>query len=157
MDRFNDAHPESRLPTRIGINYGVVVLGAVGAYPHFEYRAVGDTVNTASRVEQLSKDLGTRVLATAPMMEGLDMFLVRDLGDFPLRGRRTDSRILELVARTEDALPEQLDLCSRFAVARAALEAGDLPKARAGFRSILQDFPTDGPSGYFLRLIERQV
>jgi adenylate cyclase len=155
VDRFNDAHPDSKLPTRIGIHYGVVVLGAVGAYPHFEYRAVGDTVNTSSRVEQLSKELGTRVLATATMMEGLDQFLLRDLGDFPLRGRKAETRILELVARADDPVPSRFALCSRFALAKSALDAGDMPRAHAEFRSILADFPGDGPSDYFLRLTER--
>ena len=157
VDRFNDAHPQSPLPTRIGVHYGPVVLGAVGAVPHFEYRAVGDTVNTASRVEQLSKDLGTRLLVTLPMLEGLQGFLARDLGAFPLRGRRTATQIFELIARTEDARPEQLHLCSRFAEAKEAYENAELERARAGFQSILHGFPKDGPSGYFLRLIEGQA
>lgn len=156
VDRFNEAHPTSMLPTRIGVHYGVVTLGPIGAPPHFEYRAVGDTVNTSSRVEQLSKDLGTRLLVTTPMIEGLQDFLVRDLGEFPLRGRRNTMGILELIGRLDGAAPEQVQLCARFAEAKAAYDAADLERARAGFQSILQDFPGDGPSAYFLRLVERQ-
>jgi len=156
VERFNATHPDTPLPTRIGVSYGPVLLGPVGAQTHYEYRAVGDTVNTASRVEQLSKELGTRLLVTAPMMEGLQRFLVRDLGQFPLRGRRTQTRILELIARAEDARPDQLELCSRFAQAKAALDAGELERARAGFQLLTRNFPGDGPSAYFLRLIERQ-
>jgi adenylate cyclase len=56
------------LPTRIGLHCGEVVLGNVGAGEHFEYRAVGDIVNTAQRIEDLNKRLGTRVAdeATCP-------------------------------------------------------------------------------------------
>ena len=156
VERFNAGHPSTPLPTRIGVNYGPVLLGPVGAHTHYEYRAVGDTVNTASRVEQLSKELGTRLLVTAPMMEGLQRFLVRDLGEFPLRGRRTPTRILELIARAEDAQPDQLELCSRFAEAKAALDAGELEQARLGFQLLTRTFPGDGPSGYFLHLLEQR-
>jgi adenylate cyclase len=155
VDRFNAEHPDTPMPTRIGVNYGEVTLGAVGAASHYEYRAVGDTVNTASRVEQLSKDLGTRLLVTAALIDGLDPFLLRDLGEFQLRGRRTPTRIFELICRFEDAQPHQLNLCADFADALEAYERQRLEAARAGFRSLLDKYPEDGPSQYYLRLIEK--
>jgi adenylate cyclase len=155
VDRFNAQHPDTPMPTRFGVNYGEVTLGAVGAASHYEYRAVGDTVNTASRVEQLSKDLGTRLLVTATLIDGLNPFLLRDLGDFQLRGRRTPTRIFELICRFENAQPQQLNLCADFADALEAYERQHLDAARAGFRSLLDKYPDDGPSRYYLRLIEK--
>jgi adenylate cyclase len=155
VDRFNAEHPDTPMPTRIGVNYGEVTLGAVGAASHYEYRAVGDTVNTASRVEQLSKDLGTRLLVTAALIDGLDPFLLRDLGEFQLRGRRTPTRIFELICRFEDASPDQLNLCADFADALEAYERQRLEAARAGFQSVLGKYPGDGPSRYYLGLIDR--
>ena len=154
VDRFNAEHPDTPMPTRIGVNYGEVTLGAVGAAWHYEYRAVGDTVNTASRVEQLSKDLGTRLLVTAAVIDGLDPFLLRDLGEFQLRGRRTPTRIFELMSRFDDATPEQLNLCADFADALEAYERQRLEAARASFLSILNKHPGDGPSRYYLGLVE---
>lgn len=154
VDRFNAEHPDTPMPTRIGVNYGEVTLGAVGALFHFEYRAVGDTVNTASRVEQLSKALGTHLLVTAALVDGLQPFLVRDLGEFQLRGRRTPTRIFELIARLEQAQPEQLDLCADFASALEAYEHGQIEQARAGFDTLIERH-ADGPSGYYRRLIDR--
>jgi len=156
VDRFNAQHPDTPMPTRFGVNYGEVTLGAVGAASHYEYRAVGDTVNTASRVEQLSKDLGTRLLVTAALIDGLDPFLLRDLGDFQLRGRRTPTRIFELICRFEDAQPHHLNLCADFADALEGYERQHLEAARAGFRSLLDKYPDDGPSRYYLKLIEKQ-
>ena len=156
VDRFNEQHPSTPMPTRFGVNYGEVTLGAVGAASHYEYRAVGDTVNTASRVEQLSKDLGTRLLVTASLIDGLDPFLLRDLGDFLLRGRRTPTRIFELICRFDHALPQQLNLCADFADALEAYERQQLEVARTGFRSLLDKYPDDGPTRYYLRLIEKQ-
>jgi adenylate cyclase len=56
-ERFNLAQDGIRLPTRIGLHCGELVLGPVGAADHYEYRAVGDIVNTASRVQGLNKGL----------------------------------------------------------------------------------------------------
>jgi len=47
-----------------------------------------------------------------------------------------------------------VELCRRFAEARAALEASDTGRARNAFKSILKDFPEDGPTNYFVRLLE---
>jgi adenylate cyclase len=141
------------MPTRIGVNCGEVTLGTMGVSFHFEYRAMGDTVNTASGVEQLNKDLGTRLLVTAALIEELDAFLVCDLGSFQLRGRRAPTRICELIARADQARPEQRALCAAFTEALGAYERGQADAARAGFEALVEAHE-DGPSAYCLRLLE---
>jgi adenylate cyclase len=153
VERFNREHPDTPLPTRIGVNYGEVVVGPVGAPPHYEYRAVGDTVNTASRVEQLSKELGTRLLVTGALAHGLDRFLFRPLGEFALRGRRTPTPIFELVARIDAATAEQVEICHAFALAMEAHSEQRLSEARTRLAAILTKWPDDGPSRYYERIL----
>ncbi len=50
-----------KLPTRIGIDTGEVIAGNVGDGTRLTYTVVGNTVNTASRLEQLNKEMGSRV------------------------------------------------------------------------------------------------
>ena len=50
-----------KLPTRIGIDTGEVIAGNVGDGARLTYTVVGNTVNTASRLEQLNKELNSRV------------------------------------------------------------------------------------------------
>jgi adenylate cyclase len=83
--------------TRIGASYGPLALAAIGTPEHHEYRAVGDTVNTASRLEALNKALGTRVLVSASLAEGLPGLRVRDLGKVRLPGKANRVGVLELL------------------------------------------------------------
>jgi adenylate cyclase len=82
---FNRRSPPPGLPTRIGLNAGEVILGNVGGSGHFAYSVVGDCVNTASRLESLNKQLGTRIIAAREVVEGLDEIVTRPLGRFQSR------------------------------------------------------------------------
>lgn len=48
----------------IGVNSGPVIAGTIGGGGHVEFTVIGDTVNTAARVEQLTRQTGDAVLIT---------------------------------------------------------------------------------------------
>lgn len=150
-ERFNRTLPGRRLPTRVGADFGPIALANVGAFTRFEYRAVGDTVNTCSRLEQLNKQLGTRILVSQALAQGVDAFVFRDLGEFTLRGKRASLRVFELLGERSRLTPWQLRLVEGFARARTAYELGCLDEAIAGFTALCGRYPQDGPSRFFLR------
>ena len=150
VDRFN-AVSATRLPTRIGISGGFVTTTAMGAFNHYEFRPVGETVVTSFRLQDLNKMLGTRMLAAEPMVRDAQDLLVRDVGMFQLRNKTVATHVFEILGEKATASPESLQVCLEFALALEAVRAGRLSVALERFRAIHERFPADGPSAFYTR------
>ena len=77
--------------TRIGVHTGGVVAGAIGSAERMNYAMFGNAVNVAMRLEQLNKEWGTHVLASAQTVDACTevqrtCFVARALGETRLRG-----------------------------------------------------------------------
>jgi adenylate cyclase len=75
-----------------------VILGAVGIPQRSEFTAIGDTVNTASRLQELTKEFKTDVVMSSQTAERLRAagLALRDLGAAPVRGKAQPVEILTL-------------------------------------------------------------
>ena len=151
VEDFNDTLGGTRLPTRIGIHCGEVVIGHVGALDHYEYRAVGDIVNTATRIEGLNKQLGTRILVSAPILEGLEGYVSRRLGRFLLAGKSRPLEIHELMGAAGADDPALNAFLERFAAALRAFHARQWAEAADGFQACLDMRPQDGPAQLYVQ------
>ncbi len=154
VDQFNRSS-KTVLPTRLGVHSGEILLGNVGALDHYEYRPMGDIVNTATRIEGLNKILGTRLLVSATVVGELDGLLTRELGAFILAGKSRPIVVHELVARKEDADEAQRSLCGHFTDALTAYRMQRWEEAMARFRELMKAHEDDGPSRFYLRLCEK--
>jgi adenylate cyclase len=90
---------------RIGINSGRAVAGEIGSVNKKEYTVLGDTVNTASRLESAVAKPGSVVIGeqTLKLVEGL--FECRPLGAFSLKGKAKDVLAYEVVSTSEAVSP----------------------------------------------------
>jgi class 3 adenylate cyclase len=73
----------------VGINTGLVIAGTVGGGGRHEFTVIGDTVNTAARVEQLTKETGDAMLITEATRTALSTPRPRSSrrGVFELKGK----------------------------------------------------------------------
>jgi len=158
LERFNqEVVGRPALLTRFGLHSGQMLLGNIGASHHYEYQAVGDMVNTSTRIQGLSKYLGTRILASEETVDGLQEFLTRPVGCFLLAGKSTAVCVVELGGRKQDANPQMTLLYQKFAGALEAYRTRQWRDAVSKFSEILEAFPEDGPSEFYLQRCESYV
>ncbi|MDD3352353.1 adenylate/guanylate cyclase domain-containing protein [Zoogloea sp.] len=141
---MNDAQaPSGAHPTRFGLHYGPVFLGEVGNDQHRELRAVGDIVNTTSRIQGCNKILGTHILASAAVC-GRSALPHRNLGNFLMAGKQTPVELHEILSRPLPAPHAALFEDIRLTYAASAPHA--TLKASEAFLSLA---PEDGPTRFF--------
>jgi adenylate cyclase len=153
--RFNQDSDTLHLPTRIGLHSGYIVLGNVGAADHYEYRPVGDIVNTATRIEGLNKYLGTRILVSEEVISHLEGFLTRNLGKFLLVGKTKPIVVFELLCRTEELNEQKRKTCKVFSEALEAFRRQSWEEATGKFNECIKNRGEDGPSQFYIRLCEQ--
>ena len=136
-------------PTRIGLHCGEISIGNVGAGEHFEYRIVGDVVNTSTRIEGMNKQLGTQILASAEMLADIDDLPARNVGRFRLKGKQQPLTLYELGTR-----PASQELLELFHQGLQHFQQQEWKKAEKIFNQILRHHPSDGPTLFYLRLLQ---
>jgi len=100
LDRWNakrTQHGERPLAIGIGLNYGPAVLGDVGSEHSMSFTVIGDTVNTASRLQGLTRTLKTPLVVGGPLVDAIHLgsseaaaaltSQLLDQGEQTLRGR----------------------------------------------------------------------
>jgi adenylate cyclase len=119
LERWNherEGKGEARLDIGIGLNYGPVVLGDVGSEYSMSFTAIGDTVNTAARLQVLTRSLGTPLVVGDAVVQAIRELSpeiaaeriggLEDRGEYNLRGRTMPVRIwTHRVKRIQESAP----------------------------------------------------
>jgi adenylate cyclase len=128
--------------TRIGVHTGMALVGNIGTRGKLKYGALGDTLNTASRVEGLNKYIGSRVAVTGDTAAQCRRQTFRPIGDIIVKGRTNAMPILAPVSPADPPA-----LLARYAEAYAALSQ-EKPEAAELFCALHRDFPADAPVAF---------
>jgi len=83
---------------RTGINSGEVLVAYIGSPQQMDFTVIGDTVNTASRLEELNKDYQTGILISGTTYNYVkDYIQTKYLGPVPIKGKKEPVIVYELV------------------------------------------------------------
>ncbi|MFT3713893.1 MAG: adenylate/guanylate cyclase domain-containing protein [Archangium sp.] len=158
LERLNrHAGKLGALQMGVGVHFGPSVLGLIGSAQHRSYTALGGTVNLASRMEGMTKQLGATVLISADLVAHLppDMFVLRALGRYAPKGAVVPLECFDVLGEARDMvwtaeLREELDASRRAA---EFTERGNLQDSRVDLeRALKMAAGTSREAGYRLRL-----
>lgn len=72
----------------VGLHYGEAISGQIGSHERMEFTVIGDTVNTASRIEGATKGFGVDLLVSSSVLTKLDeSFLIQKAGNVEVQGK----------------------------------------------------------------------
>lgn len=110
-----EARGEKGFSVKIGINSGPVVVGNVGTARRYNYTAVGETVNVASRLEGVPTLYGCPIVVGPRTAElAGDDILFRELDAVQVKGRALPLSVFEPLADRGAATPAQCELAKRY-------------------------------------------
>ncbi|EKD66057.1 MAG: hypothetical protein ACD_49C00067G0043 [uncultured bacterium (gcode 4)] len=141
---------ESLIDMRIWINTWKATIWNFWSSHRYDYTALGDTVNLASRLESINKQYGTNLIISETTFAQInkDNFIIREIDEIAVKWKEKPIKIYELIDfKTNKIDKKEQELLDNYKEALASYRAQDFKKARKIFEKIW-----DTPS---LKFIER--
>ncbi len=129
--------------TRIGVNTGNVLIGNFGGKTMLDYRALGDAINTAARLETINKQLGTRICMSGTSVAQCEGFIGRPAGRLVLKGKTEAVETFEPLTAEQAAQPHVVEYLAAYQLMEA-----EAPQAIEAFHKLAEKYPDDPLAAY---------
>lgn len=140
------------LLTRMGLHTGQALVGNLGSKDRLNYTALGDTVNIASRLEQLNKTYGTDIMVSELVMKKTQtQFQYRFIDTVAVKGKALSISVYEFLG--DSSVPLAYDLAQyneQFAIAHALYQKGQWEQAQHEFEKCLAIYAEDTVAPVFI-------
>ncbi len=150
-ERKADQHESIRMG--VGLHTGPLIMGIIGDQKRMDATTIADSVNTASRIESLTKHYGASILLSEDSMSNIgqeNTFHFRQLGKVQVKGKKEPVGIYECY---DGDVLEMLELKTKT---QGSFEAGlehffarDFPEATIAFKQVLQESLDDQVAQHF--------
>lgn len=145
----------SEVAVRIGLNSGPASVGNMGSARRFDYTALGDNVNLASRLEGANKAYGTRIMIAESVRERAgEMIETRELDLLRVKGKNKPIRVFELLGMRYETPEEILRRRELFEKGLGLYRDRKWREAEKAFKAVIEEFPDDGPAGVYVKRCE---
>ena len=159
FNKARSAEHNSRIRLGIGLHCGSLIMGIIGDQERMAATTISDVVNTASRIEGLTKHYGVKILLTkecTDQIENLNEFHTRYLGKVQVKGRSQPLDIYECFdGDNPSVLERKKSTCVFFEEGMNHYQAGDLEMARKALKAVDDKFPGDKSTLLFLEKLDR--
>lgn len=150
-ERGRDNQPPIQIG--LGMHTGPLIMGITGDQDRLDATTIADTVNTASRLESLTKYYKTGIIisdASLQQMEDPSIFQLRDLGLVQLKGKLEPIRIHECFSGNPfEELQSKLSTLALFNEAMFYYVSKSFEKARNAFQEVIDIHPSDRTAVFF--------
>lgn len=138
----------------IGIHTGDIMLGIIGHRDRMEGTVISDTVNTASRIEDLTRKYGVMIIISNELLKQLkepERFTTRTLGKVRIKGRQEAIWVHHVLnGYSKDIRDLYYETKSDFESAVKSALAGNFKEAMTQFESVLSVNPTDSAARFYI-------
>ncbi|MCL4146736.1 UNVERIFIED_CONTAM: hypothetical protein GTU68_001164 [Idotea baltica] len=154
-NNYRDKQGRAPIEVGIGMHTGRLIMGIIGDEHRMEAATISDTVNTAARMEGLTKTFGAKVLISEETYSQIPedhSFNFRYLGQVQVKGRKQALGIYEcLDGWQEDIRARKIETVSDFSEGLAAYYEQDFDIAQKSFYQLVGKNPDDKAAQLYLK------
>lgn len=164
LKEFNQRIQHLNLPyieMGIGINYGKTILGTVGSQERLDTTVIGDAVNTAARIQGLTRIFKIPILITETMknkIQNKEKYYLRKLQKLNVKGKTETLQIYECFnSDKEEQIAKKLRTLQQYEEAIHQVETNHTKEAIVLLKEVYSINPEDTVAKIYLQKLENQM